>query len=409
MKKLEVTNGIYALSMNIESMKFENMWDLPHGVSLNSYIVKGRDVAIIDGVIGWDGVPETLYENLHEMGIEIKDIKYLVVNHVEMDHSGWLNDFKKLHTDCTLVATKKGEEIIRTFYGNDLDIHVVNDGDTLDLGNGKVLSFHAIPNVHWPETMMTYEQSTKTLFPCDLYGSFGTVNDHAFDDELDDRELDLLEEEGIRYFSNVMMTYSAMLKKAIVKTRSLDLQFILPGHGIFYRKNPQKIIDDYDRWADYTNGKGEKAITIIWGSMYGSTEKMVHHVIHTLNDKGITVRTVHLPDDTQSDVLAKTIGSAGVIIAAPTYEYKMFPPVAHALDEIGRKRMTGKAVLYFGSAGWIGGAKRDFESILTSGRMDWQVVDAIEFIGVANKETYQKVDAALDQLIASIEDRIYSM
>ena len=409
MNKREIADGVFALTMNIENMVFENMWDLPHGVSLNSYIVKGKDVAIIDGVIGWDGVPATLYTNLKEIGIDIKDIKYLVVNHVEMDHSGWLENFKKLHSDCVIVATKKGEEIIRTFYGDDLKIQVVSDGDSLDLGNGKILSFYAIPNVHWPETMMTYEHSSKALFPCDLYGSFGTVNDHFYDDELTAEEVALLEEEGIRYYSNVMMTYSAMIKKAIAKTRTLDLRFILPGHGILYRKNPNKIIDNYDRWADYTSGKGEKAITIIWGSMYGSTETMVHYTIDLLKNKGIKVNTVHLPNDTQSDVLAKTLGSAGIIIAAPTYEYKMFPPVAHALDELGRKRMTGKDVLYFGSAGWIGGAKRDFESILASSRMNWHVIDAIEFIGVAKEETYTKIRTALDQLILSMTDPVYHL
>ncbi len=403
MNKKEVSDGIYALSMNVDNIVFENMWDLPNGVSLNSYIVKGKDVAIIDGVIGWDGIPETLYKNLDEIGIKLEDIKYLVVNHVEMDHSGWIENFKKITKDFTIVATKKAEDMIKAFYGDDLEIKVVKDGDSIDLGNGKVLEFYATPNVHWPETMMTYEVSSKSLFPCDLYGTFGQVEAHLFDDELTPEEKAMYDIEGIRYYSNVMMTYAAMVKKAIVKTRTLDINYVLPGHGILFRSNPNQIIDDYERWSDYTNGSGKKQVTILWGSMYGSTEKMVNFSKQIIEDRGFAVKTVELPKDTQSDVLTKSLDSSAIIVAAPTYEYKMFPPVAHALDEIGRKRMTGKKTLYFGSAGWIGGAKRDFENIIESSKMNWEIIDAIEFIGNARENAYEQIEDAINRLLDSVE------
>ncbi len=407
MNKREIVDGIYSFSMNIDNIIFENMWELPHGVSMNSYIVKGNDVAIIDGVIGWDGVPETLYKNLKDFDIELEDIKYLVVNHVEMDHTGWLTNFKKMSKDFTVVATKKGEDIIKSFYGDDMNILVVKDGDTLDLGHGKILAFYEIPNVHWPETMMTYEISSKALFPCDLYGIFGTVKGHLYDDELTDDEKKIYAEEGLRYYTNVMMTYTPRVKKAIEKTRALDIKLILPGHGILYRGNPDQIVDDYERWGAYTNGQGENEVTIIWGSMYGSTEKMVNYTKGLLEKEGIKVKMVQMPYDTQSNVLTKSLSSAAIIIAAPTYEYKMFPPVAHALDELGRKRMIGKKTLYFGSAGWIGGAKKDFESILETSRMKWDIVDALEFIGTADEDAYQMINHAVKKLIESMKENIY--
>ncbi len=406
MNKKEIVNGIYALSMNLKDIVFESMWDLPYGVSLNSYIVKGNDVAIIDGVIGWDGVPETLYQHLNEIDIKLEDIKYLIVNHVEMDHSGWLENFKNLKEDATVVATKKGIELIKAYYGDDMKTLVVKDGDSIDLGDGKVLNFYATPNVHWPETMMTYEVGSKSLFPCDLYGVFGEVNDHMYDDELTEEEKVLYDEEGMRYFSNVMMTYGAMVNRAIAKTRILDIDYILPGHGILYRDNPSKILSDYERWVEYSNGKGRNEVTILWGSMYGSTKRMVNYVSKILENKGIKVNLVHLPYDTQSNVLTKVLSSAAVIIAAPTYEYKLFPPVAHAIDELARKRMTGKQALYFGSAGWIGGAKKDFESMLQEARLNWNVVDAIEFIGTAKDEVFKTVDEAVNRLIDSMKDNI---
>ena len=206
-------------------------------------------------MIGWDGVPETLYKNLGETGIDPQDIDYLIVNHMEPDHSGWIPNFRKTRDDFTIICTDKAAKMVSSFYGEDR-IRAVKEGDTLDLGKGKVLSFHPVSNVHWPDTMYTYEKSTKTLFSCDMFGAFGTMGEHCFDDELMPEEADFFENEGIRYYSNVMGTFTASVKKAVEKAKTLEIRTIAPGHGPVYRKDP-KIIDDYARFTRYAEGAGK--------------------------------------------------------------------------------------------------------------------------------------------------------
>ena len=154
MQKLKIADGILMLTMNVEDILFEGIWEIANGVTLNSYIVQGEKTAIIDGVIGWDGIPETLYKSLEEIGVEPEDIDYLIVNHMEPDHSGWISNFQKIKDDFTIICTDKAAKMVSSFYGED-KIRIVKEGDTLDLGKGKVLSFHPVPNVHWPDTMYT--------------------------------------------------------------------------------------------------------------------------------------------------------------------------------------------------------------------------------------------------------------
>ncbi|MBN2539899.1 MAG: FprA family A-type flavoprotein [Bacilli bacterium] len=406
MFKKKIAEGTFMFSMNLDDILFESMWELPHGVTMNSYIVKGKDIAIIDGVIGWDGVPETLYKSLGEVDINSEDIKYLVVNHMEPDHSGWIENFRKIKTDFTLVTTAKGAEIVKAFYGEDIDIMIVKEGDSIDLGNGKTLTFHPVPNVHWPETMVTYETSTKILFTCDLFGAFGTMEEHHFDDEMTQEEVALFEQEGMRYFSNVMMTFVPLLKRAVAKTKTMDVAMVAPGHGPLYREHPEKIMNDYLGWADFANGQGNNEVTIIWGSMYGSTQKVAEYAKALLESKGIKVNFLQMPLTTESDVLTDVLRSAGVIIAAPTYEYKMFPPVAHIIDELGRKKMSGKNALYFGSFGWSAGAKKELEVILETHRMNWNFVDFIEFNGTPKEPDFKAVEQGVNALVESMQSKI---
>ncbi len=406
MKKIKIADGIHMLSMNVEDILFEGMWDLANGVTLNSYIVKGDKTAIIDGVIGWDGIPETLYKNLEEIDVNPKEIDYLIVNHMEPDHSGWIENFKKVNDNFTIICTDKAAKLVTSFYGNEERIKVVKEGDTLDLGKGKKLSFHPTPNVHWPDTMLTYESDTKTLFSCDMYGAFGKIDEHYFDDELTAEEVEFFEVEGIRYFSNVMATFMPMVRKSIQKTKELDINIIAPGHGPLYRQNPQKIIEDYLRFCQYSEGAGKKEISILWGSMYGMTEKAIAFAEKVLEREGIKVNKLKMPLESESEMLATVFRSAGIIIAAPTYEYKMFPPVAAALEEVGRKKVSGKAAFYFGSYGWSGGAEKELKEIIERNKMKWDFVEGVEFEGCPKAEVLNKIEEGVLQLIGKLKEKI---
>ncbi|NLM60960.1 MAG: FprA family A-type flavoprotein [Clostridiales bacterium] len=405
MKKLKIADGIHMLTMNVEDILFEGIWEIANGVTLNSYIVQGEKTAIIDGVIGWDGVPETLYDSLEEMGVDPQSIDYLIVNHMEPDHSGWISNFRKVKNYFTIICTDKAAKMVSSFYGEDR-IRVVKEGDTLDLGKGRVLSFHPVPNVHWPDTMYTYENATGTLFSCDMFGAFGRMGDHCFDDELTPEEKEFFETEGIRYYSNVMATFTPSLRKAIEKAKSLDIKTIAPGHGPVYRKNPQKIIDDYSRYSLYADGSGKNEVTILWGSMYGMTAKAVEFVEGVLQREGVRYSKMHMPLESESEMAATVFRSAGIIIAAPTYEYKLFPPVAAALNELGRKKITGKAAFRFGSYGWSGGAEKELHEIIERNGMKWDFAASVEFEGAPKEDDLKKIEAGVLELLEKMKGKI---
>ena len=270
----KVTEDIYKLSVNLENILFEGLWEIPNGVSLNSYIIKGEKTAIVDGFCGWDGCPKSMYELLDELNIDPKSIEYLIVNHMEPDHSGWIEDFKNINPNFKVVCSKKSADLLDAFFGLTENITCVKDNDTLDLGNGHVLQFAEIPNVHWPDTIVTFDTLNGTLFSCDAFGSYGLAKGTDFDDMLSDEEIDFYEREAVRYYANIVAAFSTPVKKAIEKCAPLPIKIIAPGHGIVWRKNPGKIIEDYIRYASYQNGTAKEEITLIWGSMYGMTEKI---------------------------------------------------------------------------------------------------------------------------------------
>ncbi|HHV96188.1 MAG TPA: FprA family A-type flavoprotein [Clostridiaceae bacterium] len=405
MKKLKIAEGIYMFTMNVEDILFEGIWEIANGVTLNSYVVQGEKTAIIDGVIGWDGVTENLYKSLEEIGVDPKNIDYLIVNHMEPDHSGWISNFRNIKDDFIIICTEKAARMVKSFYDED-KIRIVKEGDILELGKGMILSFHPVPNVHWPDTMYTYEKSTKTLFSCDMFGAFGRMMDHCFDDELTPEEIDFFENEGMRYYSNVMATFTPSLRKAIEKAKTLEINTIAPGHGPVYRKNPQKIIDDYYRFSLYAEGAGKNEIAILWGSMYGMTAKAVDYVESILKRENVKYRKLKMPLESESEMITTVFKSAGIIIAAPTYEYKLFPPIAAALNELGRKKITGKVAFRFGSYGWSGGAEKELHEIIERNKMKWDLIESVEFEGAPREEDLAKIEKGVLELIKKMKEKI---
>lgn len=410
MKTTQVADGVWRLSANIHNeILFEGMWPIPSGFSMNSYIVKGEKVAIIDGVCDWDGTPETLFAQFDEMGVEAEDIDYVIINHMEPDHSGWLKAFKAIRPDFKIVTTKKAEELLDRFYRIDNEVMIVKSGDTLDLGDGHVLAFEEIPNVHWPETMATFDTKTGTLFPCDAFGSFGAISDDApYDDMVSPEDIDFFEKEATRYYANIVGAYSAPAKKAVIKAESLPVKIIAPGHGLVWRKNPQKIIDDYKRYAAYSKGPAKEEITVIWGSMYGNTEQGLSPVLKGIESVGMKVNVHKVPETHYSYIMRDVWNSSGVVLAMPTYEYKMFSPMAVVLDELGRKKALNRRAFRFGSYGWSGGAQKELDEIMARYKMGWEFLEPVEFQGAPTEEDLKTIEQRGRELAAAVKEWVAS-
>lgn len=401
-----VTEGIYRLSASVHEILFEGLWPIPNGISMNSYIVRGEKTAIVDGVCGWDGVPETLFEQFDQVGIDADSIDYVIINHMEPDHSGWLEDFRQIRPDFKIVTSKKAVDLLEAFYGIENEVIVVGDGDTLDLGGGRVLAFAEIPNVHWPETIATFDTKSGTLMPCDAFGSFGAIGQAAYDDQLTDEQIEFFEKEAVRYYANIVAAFSAATKKAIAKCATLPIKIVAPGHGIVWRKNPQKIIDDYSRYVSYQKGPAKEEVTVIWGSMYGMTEKAVRPAVEALEAEGITVHKHRVPETPWGDIIASAWTSSGIVLAMPTYEYKMFPPVAAVLEELGKKKVQGRKCFRFGSYGWSGGAQKELDEIHDRQKMKWEFLEPVEFKGSPEEDDLKLIRSRCRELAVQVKEAV---
>ncbi|MBJ6727238.1 FprA family A-type flavoprotein [Geomesophilobacter sediminis] len=387
MEATQVADGLFCLSANLGTgLLFEGMWPLPRGCSMNSYVVKGREVAIVDGVCDWDGVPETLYAQMAQIGVDVHSIRYVVINHTEPDHTGWLKSFLQITRDFEVVITQKGLELARAFYDLEVNYRIVRSGDTIDLGNGKMLRFEETPNVHWPDTMVTLETGTGTLLSCDIFGAFGALEQSPFDDRLDEAELKCFEAEALRYFANIVCRFSPSVARAVEKVKGLPVRIVAPGHGPIWRRDPGRIIDLYQRLASFGGGPAEPVVTVVWGTMYGNTERALAPVLEGIAAEGVETAVHQVPETQVSNILASAWRSTGIVLAMPTYEFRMFPPMAAALEELGRKVVKGKVAFRLGSFGWSGGAQRELDEIVERHKLGWNFLEPVEFKGAALPE-----------------------
>ncbi len=402
MKAHPISDSTYVLHADIDTDDlFEGIWPIPHGVSLNSYLVRGEKTALIDLVRDWTAAPKQLEQELASIGVAFTDIDYLVLNHLEPDHTGWLADFVALNPKIQILATAKGIELVKSFYKISDGLRSVKTGDSLDLGAGKALHFVETPNVHWPETMVTWDPASGTLFACDAFGSFGKLGDRVFDDQFDEAEHAFYEKESLRYYANIVSSFSPFVERAVKKLEGLDIKCIAPSHGIVWRTKPMKIVERYLRYASYMNGPAEKEIAIVWGSMYGNTRKGLDAVIRGIEAEGVPYSIHRVPNEDVSYVLADAYKSAGLVLAMPTYEYAMFPPMAYAIDIMKRKHVHGKTVLRIGSWGWVGGAKKEYEAALEG--LKWTSLESKEWAGAPSAGDLTELEAKGRELARAVK------
>lgn len=233
---------------------------------------------------------------------------------------------------------------------------------------------------------MTYETTQRVLFSCDGFGGYGALQGAIFDDQCADPVF--YEQESLRYYVNIVAVFSRPVLKAIDRLKGLPIEVIAPSHGLVWRKNPGRIVELYQQWADYATGEGDLGVTLLYGSMYGNTEQMMNAVAQGVSRAGVPVEIFDVARTHASYILPSLWIRRGVIVGAPTYEGGLFPPMAHLLDVAARKRVLNRKAAYFGSYGWSGGARREFERLAES--MRWEVLDTFEFHGGPTLEDLRK-------------------
>ncbi len=393
----QVVDDIYRLSVNIEDKDylFEGIWPIPNGISINGYLIKAEKNVLIDLTQDIFNFPAEFTHQMEGAILEIEDIDILIVNHMEPDHSGWLREFCKKNTKAVIYCTKKAVPLLNAFSEVPAERAIaITDGMILEVGDYS-LQFFETPNIHWPETMMTYERKRKVLFSCDAFGSYGRIDESAiFDDQVSAEKHAFFEEEALRYYANIVATFSPFVLKGLEKLGGLDIKVICPSHGIIWRHDPAVIIQHYKRYAEYSKGPAEREVTIVWSSMYGNTKQVLNLVIETIRKHNIPVHVFQVPGDGIGYILASAWKSAGLIFGMPTYEYKMFPPMSHTIGELLVKKVTNKKVFRFGSFGWVGGAQKDFEAKIE--KSGWDLLGHYEWQGRPTDEDKAAMEKAIN-------------
>jgi len=403
MQATKLAENIYWIGANVHTEDlFEGIWPIPNGVALNAYVIKGDKIAVIELVREWGGAAMTLLENLKSVSISVEDIDYIVLNHLEPDHTGFTYILHSLAPKSQIITTEKGAALVEGFYGIKENIRIVQTGDEIDLGHKKKLVFTEIPHVHWPETMVTFEPNSKILFSGDAFGAFGVHQGSIFDDETPDVNKPYWEKEMLRYYANIIAMFSPNVKKAIDSLSPLDIKMIAPSHGLIWRGKPEVILKKYIRYANYNQDFAEPEICVVWGSMYGNTETMLNAILKGISYEGVPVSVHRVPNENVSFILADAYKSAGLIIGAPTYEYSMFPPMKYFMELLQKKHIWYKKVLYFGSYGWSGGGKKDFNNLAKD--MHWDIVESLTFKGYPPIEQLEKGEKLAMELARQVKD-----
>lgn len=384
MLPVEIKSGIYWIGVDDRTTDlFEGLWPITEeGVSYNSYLINDKKKAIIDLTKSIKG--DVFFDNINQI-VDASGIDYLVVNHMEPDHTGIIRTFRKISPETIILGSERTKKMLEEFYGIKEKVEVVKDGDEISLGE-KTLKFFSTPMVHWPETIMTYELSNKILFSCDAFGSYGALGGSVFDDEC--KNLDFYKQEAVRYYVNIVAKFSKMVLKAIDKLKNVPVEVIAPSHGRIWRKNPIEIVELYKKLASYAEEKASMGVTLIYGSMYGNTENMMNAVAQGISKTGIPLQIFDVSRTHVSYILPFLWTKSGVMIGAPTYEAGLFPSMGDVLTMAARKSITNKKLAMFGSYGWSGGALKEIKKTVEP--INWQLTDSFEFIGMPSDEELKK-------------------
>jgi len=384
MPSVEISPGIYWIGVNDHTTDlFEGLWPITkEGVSYNSYLLMDEKKVVVD--LAKSIKVDEYLEKVEEL-VEVNQLDYIVLNHLEPDHTGILKVFWKMAPRATIICSPQAKKMISAFYGITDRVQVVQDGEEISLGK-KTLKFFLTPMVHWPETMMTYEVNSRVLFSCDAFGGYGALQGAIFDDECSD--FAFYQRESLRYYANIVAKFSPMVLRAIDKLSGLAVSVIAPSHGLIWRKDPGLIVELYRRWATCVQSGGEKGVTVVYGSMYGNTEAIMDALAQGVASSGVKTEIFDVRRSHSSYILPSLLLNKGVVVGAPTYEAALFPYMANLLDLAERKGIKHKKALYFGSFGWSGGAKREFEKFASE--LDWEIVQSFEFQGGGKPEDFRR-------------------
>ena len=390
MKK--ITDNIYYVGVNDRNKTlFEGLWPLPCGVSYNAYLVVDEKVALVDTVEVDFFMP--FLENIREV-LGDRPIDYVVVNHMEPDHSGSLALIKKYYPDVQIIGNKKTFDMLQGFYRLEEGLLEVKNGDSIALG-AKTLNFVLTPMVHWPETMVTLcgpsvavPQQQTVLFSGDAFGCFGALNGAIIDEKMN---CDVFWGEMERYYSNIVGKYGTPVQMALKKLAGVKLDYICSTHGPVWHQYIDKVIAMYDRLSKY---EAEPGLVICYGTMYGNTERAAEVIARAASEAGVKNIVMHNVSKTHhSYIIRDVFRYKGLIVGAPTYNTGLYHEMDVLLSELSNKDIKGRLFGWFGSYGWASKAVAEIAR-WNEEKLKYEVVgEPVEIKQSLTPETFAKCEA----------------
>ncbi|MBS5951391.1 MAG: FprA family A-type flavoprotein [Clostridium sp.] len=343
----KVTEDLYWVGGNDRRLAlFENIHPIPRGVSYNSYLLLDKKTVLFD-TVDWS-ISRQFLENI-EAVLKGRKLDYLVVNHMEPDHGASIEEIIIRYPEVKIISTEKSFLLMRQF-GFNIDGREVEvkDGDTKSFGKHEI-KFITAPMVHWPEVMVSFDTKNGVLFSADAFGSFGALDGKLFNDEVN-FERDWIDD-ARRYYTNIVGKYGPHVQALLKKASTLDIKMICPLHGPVWRTNLGYFIDKHDKWSKYE--PEEKAVMIVYASMYGNTESAANALATKFVEKGITNIVMYDVSNTHvSTLIAETFRVSHIVLASVTYNLGIYPLMHNYLMDMKALNLQNRTIALIENGSW---------------------------------------------------------
>ena len=385
MKEIEITDTIKYIGVDDKTIDlFESQYIVPNGISYNSYLIKDEKIVVMDTVD--KRKKEEWFNNLEEE-LNGKEVDYLVISHLEPDHSSSIKELTEKYPNMKLVGNNLTFKMLPQFFDVNLEGRqvLVKEGDTLNIGN-HTLQFFMAPMVHWPEVMVTYEQTEKILFSADGFGKFGSL------DTDEDWAC-----EARRYYFNIVGKYGMQVQALLKKAATLDIQMICPLHGPILKENLEYYINKYDIWSSYK--PEDEGVLVAFNSIHGNTANAVKRLEEILIEAGAKKVVVSdLAREDMAEVIEDAFRYDKMIVACPTYDAGLFPFMEKFLRHLKHKNYQNRTVGIIENGSWAPAAAKNMKELLEQMK-DINIVEPIIHIKTTmsneNEEEMRKLAKAI--------------
>ena len=381
---MEITKDIKYVGVNDHKVElFEGQYKVPNGMAYNSYVIVDEKVAVMDTVD--KNFTDEWLDNI-EKALGTKTPDYLVIHHMEPDHSASINAFEAKYPSAAVVSSAKAFTMMQNFYGNDFAANrvVVKEGDVLDLGTHK-LTFVAAPMVHWPEVMVSYDSADKVLFSADGFGKFG-ANDVK--EEWDD--------ESRRYYIGIVGKYGAQVQALLKKAAGLDIGIICPLHGPVLKEDLGHYINLYDIWSSYKTEK--EGVLIAYASIYGHTKEGAELLAKKLKEKGCDVVCMDLARCDMAEAVANAFAYGKIVFASPTYNADVFPFMKDFINHLTERNFQNKTVAFMENGSWAASAAKVMAKMLENSKNISYAENTVKITSALSDESRAQIEALAAEL-----------